>query len=180
MIKPSVLVQYMRDNRTSKTWQVDYATTYVASTDRSRLPMPAFYADVNSTSVTTESDGEYLQLFTTNIRVRLVCLSTADRLGRTGSEIAYYARQELFKILLFKKIDPRFNEIYFLRDDFETYDEARYIHTFDFAFTGVLDPDNLEIENFSDLKSIIVDYNLTESPSSEHPNATDILNTFQD
>lgn len=180
MIKPSTLIEYIRENRSSNTWKVDYATTYLAATDRSRLPLPAFYVELNSTSATIEGDADYLQLFTTNIRVRLVCLSTDDRMGRTGSEVAYHARLELFKILLFKKIDARFNEIYFLRDDFEQYDEARYIHTFDFAFTGVLDPSFLEEEDFGDLGSIVVTYNLTESAESEKPNAVDILNTFQD
>lgn len=170
----------MRDNRTSTTWQVDYASTYLAATDRSRLPMPCFYAEVNSSQAAVVSDGDYLQLFTTNIRIRLVCLSTDDRLGRTGAEIAYHARLELFKILLEKKIDERFNEIYYVRDDFEQYDEARYIHTFDFAFTGVLDPSMLEIEDFGPLNSIHIDYDLTESSDELKPNAQDILNTFQD
>lgn len=180
MIKPSDLVKYLREHRSSSTWQVDYATTYLAATDRSRLPMPAFYVEVNSTQASIDSDADYLQLFTTNIRVRLVCLSKEDRLGRTGAEVAYHARLELFKTLLFKKLSPKFNEVYFVRDDFEQFDEARYIHTFDFAFTGLIDNEYLGDEDFGDLGSIVVTYNLTESDESEKPNATDILNTFQD
>lgn len=180
MIKPSFIVDFMRENRSSDTWKVDYATTYLAATDRSRLPLPALYAEVNSTAASIDSDGEYLQLFTTNIRIRLVCLSTGDRLGRTGAEVAYHARRELFKIFLFKKLDKKFNEVYFVRDDFEQYDEARYIHTFDFSFTGLIDPSYLDEEDFDDLRSLVIDYNLTESAESEKPNATDLLNTFQD
>ena len=183
MIKPSELIEYMRDNRTGgmdSTWLVDYAVNYATATDKSSLKLPCFYVELNSTTASVESDGDFLQLFRTNIRVRLVCSSKVDRMGRTGSDVAYQARLELFKILLFKKINQRYNEIYFVGDGFEGIDEARYIHTFDFFFTGNLTWDDLTLPEYANLESIYIDYDLVESAESEKPNTQSINNTFQD
>lgn len=183
MIRPSELIEYIREHRTNgetSTWRVDYAVNYAIATNKSQLDLPCFYVEMNSTTATIESDNDFLQLFRTNIRIRLVCKSQMDRMGRTGAEVAYQARLELFKILLFKKLKPTYNEIYFVGDGFEGIDEARYIHTFDFMFTGKMDPSWLESEEFIDLRSIYVDYDLVESDPSEKPNAQDIINVFQD
>lgn len=185
MILASDLIRYMRANRSGgddSAWRVDYASTLLGATDKSKLPLPCLYAELNTTTAINESEGDYLQLFTTNIRVRLVCkLVDNDRNGRTGADTAYWARRELFKILLDKKINNwKYNPIYFVGDQFEAIDEARYFHVFDFAFTGAIDPSDTEQPDFGPLNSLHIDYDLTESAPEELPNAQDVLNTFQD
>lgn len=180
MIKLTELIEYARANRSNNGWAIDSAVSYDVATDRSRLPLPAIYFDINTTLGVVESDFDFLQTFTTTIRARLVCLSTQDRTGKQGQDLIYYCRLELFKMLLFKKIDKRFNEIYFYGDDFERYDEARYIHTFEFRFTGVIDKSFLDEEDFNELKSLVINYNLTDATPVTQPNATDKLDTFQD
>jgi len=180
MIQITDLIEYARAKRSSDLWAVDSGVTYETALDRSRLPLPCFYFDLNTTDTTIESDYDFLQIFTANIRVSLVCLSVNDRTGKQGQDLVPHARNELFKILLFKKLDPRFNEVYYFGDSFEKYDEARYIHTFNFRFTGIIDKEYLEQLPFDDLKSIIVDYRLVDSSIETQPNAIDTINTLQD
>lgn len=183
MIKPSTLIEFMRANRTggdNSAWSVDYASRQEDAENKSQLPLPCFFVDINTTTADVTSEGDYEQLFRTNIRIRLICRSQEDRKGKTGADVAYEARLELFKILLFKKLDERYNEVYFVGDSFESLDEARYTHVFDFMFTGKLDPSALTLDEFVDLQSIYIDYDLVESDPSEQPNAQNILDTFQD
>lgn len=183
MIKPSELIKYMRENRTGgedSSWSVDYGVNLQIVSEKSQLPLPCFYVELNTTTSSVESEGEFRQLFTTNIRVRLVCLCREDRMGRLGSDVAYYARLELFKILLFKELDERYNQVYYVGDGFEQIDEARYFHTFDFAFTGAIPQTFVEYPEYEELRSIYIDYNLVDSAESEKPNAQEVLNTFQD
>jgi hypothetical protein len=183
MIKPSELIKYMREHRTGgddSTWSIDYGVNLAIVSEKSQLPLPCFYVELNTTTAEVTSEGDFEQLFRTNIRVRLVCLNREDRMGRLGSDVAFYARLELFKILLFKKLDARYNQVYFVGDGFEQIDEARYIHTFDFMFTGRIPETFIEYDDFVDLESIYIDYNLVDSAESEKPNAQEVLNTFLD
>lgn len=180
MITPTELVQYLRDNRSSDTWKVDYGATYAAATDKSKLPMPCFYVELAEDSATVESDGDYLQLLRVPFRIRMVCKSQEDRMGRTGADVAKMAQLELWKILLFKKLKPSYNEVYYVRGGFAGFDEARYIQEFDFFFTVKLDPTALTVGEFVNLGSIHIDYDLVDSDESEKPNAQDVLDTFQD
>lgn len=182
MIRPSALIEYMRDNRTSDTWKVDYAANYQRATDqaKAKLELPAFYVELSQVGATNESDGDYLQGFTATIRVRLVCLSTQDKMGRTGADVAYEARLELFRIFLDQQLGDEFNHVYYVGDSFEGLDDARYIHSFEFGFSGQLDYRYVRPTTFDPLNAIDIDYNLVESPETEYPNAESLLNTFQD
>lgn len=183
MIRPTDLIEFMRENRTggaNSPWAVDYASRSEDVDNKSQLPLPCFFVALNTTTANVTSEGDYEQEFRTTITIELKCRSQTDRKGKEGADLVYEARLELFKILLFKEIDTRYNEIYFERDDFLSLNEAIYKHTFVFFFTGKLDPSILTLGEFDDLQSIHVDYNLTESAESEQPNAQTINNTFQD
>lgn len=182
MIKAGDVIIYSRTNRTSDTWQVDYSVNYQAALDKSKLPLPCFFIELNnSNAVSMSKGGDFLQQFTTTIRINLICLTKDDnRMGMTGADLVYYARRELFRIFLNRKIDGRYDAIYFVGDSFQGYDEARYIHSFEFAFTGLLDWQDTVTPNYDDLKAIHVDYEIIESAESEKPNAKIIVNTLHD
>lgn len=179
MIKNSEVVEYLR-SKLHPTYSVDGAVTYFAATDKSRLPLPALYVSVGPVPAENISDGDYLQLFTCNIRVRLVCLANMDRTGKYAQDLAATTLAILIRALVHKKLDSRYNEIYYVNSDMEALDEARYIHYYDFAFTGMIDKSDLEDITAVDLRAIHIDYEMVESAEVELPNAQDIVDTFDD
>lgn len=177
MIKNSEVVEYLR-SKLSPTYAVDGAVSYFAATDKSRLPLPALYVSIGPIPGDSISDGDYLQMFTCNIRIRLVCLANLDRTGKYAQDLAATTLQVLIRVLANKKLNKRYNETYYVNADFEGLDEARYIHYFDFAFTGIIDNSDLEDLTAVELAKIHVDYNLAEASIDTQPNAQDIVDTF--
>lgn len=182
MISNTALIIYLRERfaEWEKPWSVDAAVNKPTAEDKSRLALPCLYVSINPITATNESEGDYLQLITTNIHIELICLSTQDRTGKQGQETAYYALIDLIRALCNQRFRDDANEVYFDRSEFVGIDNARYFHSFDFKFTMKIDHTYCEPPETVDLETIDTKYYLVGADELTQPNAEDLLNNLQE
>ncbi len=176
MIKVTDIVLLLRA-KLGNVYSVDASASLLATQDRSRLKLPAFYVALGAYSAGVISTSEYRQSYDERLIITYECDNTKDRTGKYGQDSVPTARRALWSVLLNRQLTQGDGHpMVYVGDNMVEMDLARYFHQFQFQILGEIGADDTTPDDYLDLESLYTDYNLTESDDLDLPNAQDILN----